>query len=321
MRRLVLCVALGGCGFKSTLAPDGGGTPGTDGTDGSAMTDGGVDCFAQWRSGPLKLSTPQKLASLTSAGDDRDPWISPDQLTLYFTSNRNGIHEIFRATRTSPVLPFGPPVRLVNLTVNQKDQERAALTGDEKTLMLASNRAGAKFQIFVTLRPDTMTDFGSPNQDHLATVNASNADSLDPFLSSDGRTLYFTQNVGGPAHPRIMIATRLDADSDFGTPVELGGINLSGRDTADPALALDDRAIVFSSNREGGKGNLDLWYATRADAFHEFSSPAPIAMVNTGEDDADPMLSSDGCELYFASNFEEDYNLYVSEVAHYTGTP
>jgi hypothetical protein len=317
MRPLVLCVALGGCGFQSAIAQDGGVPPVIDGAESDAAPDGSIDCFAQWRAGTLTLSTPQKLASLTGAGDDRDPWISTDQLTLYFTSNRNGISEIFRASRTSPTLAFGPPVRLVNLTVSQKDQERAALTGDEKTLVLSSNRpANGKFQIFVSLRPDTTTEFGSPNQDHLATVNAANADSSDPFLSADGRTLYFTQNGGGPAHPRIMVATRFEPDTDFATPFELGGINLSGTNTADPALALDERVIVFSSDRDGGRGSLDLWYATRADVFHEFSLPAPIPMINTGEDDADPMLSADGCELYFASTFEDDYNLYVSEIAH-----
>jgi hypothetical protein len=316
MRPLVLCVALGGCGFQSSIAPDGGGQPGSDGGDGSIPIDGGADCFAQWRSGSLKLSTPQKLATLTGAGDDRDPWISPDRLTLYFTTNRSGAHEIYRATRLVPTAEFGPPMPLVNLNVSAKDQERAALSGDEKTLMLASNRAANRFQIFVTLRPDTMTDFGSPNQNHLAMVNAANADSFDPFLSSDGRTLYFTQNMGGPAHPRIVFATRIDSGSDFSMPVELGGINVTGTDTADPALALDERVIVFSSKRDGREGSIDLWYATRADALHEFSAPAPIPMINTDEDDADPMLSSDGCELYFASTFEEDYNLYVSEIAH-----
>ncbi len=317
MRPLVLCVALGGCGFQSTIAPDGGGQPAGDGGDGSIAPDGGVDCFAQWRSGTLKLSTPQKLATLTGAGDDRDPWISPDRLTLYFTTNRSGVREIYRATRLMQTAEFGPPMPLVNLNVSAKDQERAALTGDEKTLMLASNRAAnGKFQIFVTLRPDTMTEFGSPNQDRLAMVNAPTADSFDPFLSSDGRTLYFTQDLGGPSHPRIVFATRLDTGADFSMPSELGGINVTGTDTTDPALALDDRAIVFSSNRDGGKGSIDLWYATREDTLHEFSAPAPIPMVNTGEDDADPMLSTDGCELYFASTFEDDYNLYVSEIAH-----
>jgi Tol biopolymer transport system component len=318
MRRLGLCVVLAGCGFQSSRAPERDGPPAGDGAPGDSNPDAaGADCFAQWRDGPLKLSTPQKLSTLTGAGDDRDPWISGDQRTLYFTSNRNGIEEIFRATRMSASEPFGPPDRLVNLTVSQKDQERAALTADERTLVLGSNRgASGKFELFITLRPDKMTEFGSPNQDHLAMLNSRNADSQDPFLSSDGRTLYFTQNMGGPAHPRIVFATRIDTSSDFGSPAELGGVNRNGSETGDPALALDERVIVFSTDRDGGPGSRDLWYASRQDAFHEFSAPAPIPMVNTGEDDADPMLSADGCELYFASTFEEDFNLYVSDISH-----
>lgn len=318
MRRLGLCVVLVGCGFQSSRAPEGDAPPASDGAQGGDAPDGaGPNCLAQWRDGPLKLSTPQKLSTLTGAGDDRDPWISADGRTLYFTSNRNGIQEIFRATRMSPSEPFGPPERLVNLTVSNKDQEHAALTADERTLVLASNRnASGKFELFITLRPDTMTEFGSPNQDHLAMVNVRNANNQDPFLSSDGRTLYFTQDMDGPMHPRVVFATRLDTSSDFGQPNELGAINRSGGDNADPALALDERVIVFSTNRDGGEGSLDLWYATRVDALHEFSSPGPIPMVNTGEDDADPMLSADGCQLYFASTFEDDFNLYVSEVDH-----
>lgn len=317
MRRLGLCVVLVGCGFRSSRAPEGDAAPAGDGEPAGAPDSAGPNCFAQWRDGPLKLSTPQKLSSLTGGGDDRDPWISPDGRTLYFTSNRNSTQQIFRATRMSPSDPFGPEEPLVNLNVSNKDQERAALTADERTLVLASNRnAGGKFELFITQRPDTMIDFGSPNQDHLAMLKVRNADNHDPFLSSDGRTLYFTQDMDGPAHPRIVFATRLDTNSDFGQPDELGGVNRGGVDTADPALALDDRVIVFSSNREGGQGSRDLWYATRLDAFREFSPPGPIPMVNTGEDEADPMLSADGCQLFFASTVENDFDLYVSDVDH-----
>src|ERR1051325_10161802 len=128
MRSLALCVAVAGCGFQSSRALDSGAAPGGDGGPGDGAADAGVDCFAQWRSGPLMLSSPQRLASLTSAGDDRDPWISHDRLTLYFTSNVTGNQEIYRATRTAPELPFGPADLLINLHVADKDQERAALT-------------------------------------------------------------------------------------------------------------------------------------------------------------------------------------------------
>src|SRR4029079_2742342 len=114
-----------------------------DGAPGDGSPDAGANCFAQWRDGPLKLSTPQKLSALANAGDDRDPSISGHGLTLYFTSNRNGRQEIFRATRMTTHEPFDTADRLENLIVSQKDQERAALTADERTLVLASNRGAS----------------------------------------------------------------------------------------------------------------------------------------------------------------------------------
>jgi Tol biopolymer transport system component len=315
MRPVVLCVVLGGCGFESRLAPDAT-APDPDaadevGDDGSA----GADCLAQWRAGAVKLSSPERLTSIAGAADDRDPWISRDGLTLYFASNRNADTEIFRAGRLSTADAFTTPLPLDNLTVDRRRQDRASLTEDEKTLVLSSNRnPNGKFQIFVTTRPDTATEFGSPNQDHLPAVNAGNVDNFDPFISSDGRTLYLTADRGGPSHPRIVVATRLDTRSDFGTPIDVGGVNVGNKKNGDPALSPDERVIVFSSDRDGGSGKLDLWYAARSDAALEFSEPAPIPVVNSGDDEADPMLSADGCELYFAAQRNGDFDLYVSEV-------
>jgi len=57
---LVLCLALGGCGFQSAIAQDSGVPPVVDGAGNDAAPDGSIDCFAQWRAGTLQLSTPQK---------------------------------------------------------------------------------------------------------------------------------------------------------------------------------------------------------------------------------------------------------------------
>jgi len=321
MRPLVLCAVLGGCGFQATRALDPDAAP--QELDGGATVDGaidgaidGADCFARWRDGSVALSTPQRLTSVNGGGDDRDPWISRDRLTLYLASNRNVINEIFRAGRISTDLEFGPPDRLVNLTVAAKQQDRASLTGDEKTLVLSSDRGpGGRFEIFITIRPDKMTEFGSPNQDHLALVNGGNVASFDPFISSDGRTLYLTADPAGPAHPKLVAATRPDASRDFSAPSDVPGVNVTGADSADPALSPDERVIVFSSNRDGGRGGLDLWYAVRSDTGQAFSTPIVVPTINSDEDEADPMLSADGCELYFAARHDGDYDIYVSVVA------
>lgn len=46
------------------------------------------------------FSMPRRLTALGSDKDDDDPWVSPDQRTIYFASNRGtGMYRIYRATR------------------------------------------------------------------------------------------------------------------------------------------------------------------------------------------------------------------------------
>ena len=39
----------------------------------------------------------QPLDDLNTAGDERDPWLTPDGKTLYFTSDRDGALNIYTA--------------------------------------------------------------------------------------------------------------------------------------------------------------------------------------------------------------------------------
>lgn len=71
------------------------------GADAGKVADGGVansDLFVAWR---LSTSAPfsmwQPLDDLNTAADERDPWLSPDGKTLYFTSDRGGVLSIYTA--------------------------------------------------------------------------------------------------------------------------------------------------------------------------------------------------------------------------------
>jgi Tol biopolymer transport system component len=77
----------------------------------------------------------------------------------------------------------------------------------------------------------------------------------------------------------------------------------SGNTDADPALSPHERIIVFTSKRPAGTGlgATNLWYSTRPSATADFAPPKLIPSVNSDQEDGDPVLSADGCELYFAS--------------------
>jgi Tol biopolymer transport system component len=317
-------VVLGGCGFESRagLAGDppsdgaapGGDAPGSDAGAGSdagsgAGSDGGTaSCLQRWITGGpgLVLAQPQPLA-LTTTTDDRDPWISADGFRLYFVRTP-GTHmnsnDIYLATRTSLTQDFGNAGPVDNLDTNG-DESRAALNGDETLVVYAGNNAtvGGNFQIFASTRNDRTKPFPSPSATDRALVAAVNTvnNYFDPFLTTDGLRLYVAPVLTG--QQQIMLATRV-AGQNFGPAAVLPVVNssTSGGD-ADPALSLDERIVVFTSLRTAsGLGGTNLWYATRPSATGDFSPPQLIPGVNSSVQDGDPMLSADGCELYFASN-------------------
>jgi len=70
--------------------------------DGAAPADGGVptaDLFVAWRRSLDEMfSMVQPLDDLNTPGDERDPWLTPDGKTLYFTSDRDGSLNIYTAS-------------------------------------------------------------------------------------------------------------------------------------------------------------------------------------------------------------------------------
>jgi outer membrane protein OmpA-like peptidoglycan-associated protein len=84
--------------------------------------------------------------------------------------------------------------------------------------------------------------------------------------------------------------------------------------TAHPTLSRDGTLLIVASDRPGGLGGLDLWYAVRRsdgswDSLRNLGPP-----VNTSCDELSPFLTSDGM-LLFASNGHESvggYDLFAA---------
>jgi hypothetical protein len=77
----------------------------TPASDGGVALDGGAgnaDLYVAWRRATNEpFSFKQPLDDLNTPHDERDPWLTPDGKTLYFTSDRAGVLNIY----TAPVQP------------------------------------------------------------------------------------------------------------------------------------------------------------------------------------------------------------------------
>jgi hypothetical protein len=301
-------VVLGGCGFHSTGAlPSDGRTddaaadtgPGSGSDDAPVMA---TDCFQSWLDHTVNISdsTVQEVTELSSTGNDRNPWISPDGLRMYFSRDNGNpaSSDVYVASRATRSLPFELPLPLA--PVNSIAREgRAWPTPDESMLAISTDRTGM-LDIDISTRQAAV--FLTPNTSHLAMVNASGKLRADPFLSADRKRLYLTidtSRAGDNQSLHLMVATRPSDNADFSMPGPVRGMFKGDEQQADPALYADERLLLFSNFQDGEAG--DLWYATRARSTDDFGQPRQIPGVNTDGNEFDGVLGVDGCDLYFAS--------------------
>jgi outer membrane protein OmpA-like peptidoglycan-associated protein len=83
------------------------------------------------------------------------------------------------------------------------------------------------------------------------------------------------------------------------------GINFESKYTStQPTVRKIDskkEVVYYATDREGGKGGLDIWYTTRT-KDGEYTAPRPLAHVNTVGDEITPFFDDSTSTLYFSSD-------------------
>ncbi len=270
-------------------------------------------CVAKWLQGGIALSAPAMLlGGVSSNADDRDPFLSADELRIYFTSPGPQNIDVFTLTRTSvTATTFNNNATIVaSLSDALTGDGKVSMTGDELTAILSSSRAGGQGggDFWQASRATAgATAFGAASESQMGTVNDA-GEQRDPAISPDGLRLYF---AAGSAPQNLAVASRTNTLSSFSAGVAIPVVGDPSGD-ADPTLTADERVLVFSSNRSGGAGGTDLWYSVRAERDRPFSTPVLVPNVNSTTNDGDPHLSQDGCRLYLASDRQNDFDIYQS---------
>lgn len=99
-------------------------------------------------------SAPTVVTELASTYDDANAWISPDECTLYFDSDRpggQGQYDLFVATRPVPDARFDKVVPASELNGTFYDAD-PFLTADQRTIIFATNRPASEFDIYEATR-------------------------------------------------------------------------------------------------------------------------------------------------------------------------
>jgi len=256
------------------------------------------------------FSMPQDLgATVNSEDGDSAPFVASKGLSLYFASNRTGSFgslDIWVCQRPTLTSAWGTPQNLGAVVNTVNNENQPALSPDGLTLFFNSSNRPDGFggaDIYAATRTDPNNDFGwtSPVNLGSAINTASNEISAAYFENpaKDGTAiLYFSSDRSGNID---IYQSKQSPNGAFNTPSNVSALNSAGNEEG-PTLSRNGLEILFSSTRDGGFGERDIWVSTRVSVSGEWSTPANLTTVNSAFDDTHPSLSLDGAVLYFQSS-------------------
>lgn len=169
-----------------------------------AAAKGGLDIYvAERASRGAPWGTLQPVVELNSSATDANASPTPDLLSVFLASTRDGDYEIYSSTRPSTTAPWGQPAKVpgVNSTASDYGPWVDATT---TVVYFVSYRTGQPGEaIWVATRPDTASPFGTPIP---VPGLSSKANDEDPWLSPDMKTIYFAGNRNG--NYEVLVAHR-----------------------------------------------------------------------------------------------------------------
>lgn len=140
-------------------------------------------------------------------------------------------------------------------------------------------------------------------------------------ISSDGRYMFFTACDRNDGQGRCDIyfssydGTRWSPGLNLGPPVNTAYWE------SQPAISPNGRMLFFVSNRPGGMGGMDIWYAIRGSDGKWGKPVNPGKEINTPGDEFSPFIYFNGRTLYFSSNGRESFgghDIYVTTMTRDT---
>jgi TolB protein len=172
---------------------------------------------------------------------------------------------------------------------------RLTISPDGRTaLWFSRNRPGGAggYDIWMSRRVGDVWGEAAP-----VSFNSAGRD-FDPAFSADGQFVYFCSDRAGGLGSDDLYRVAVTADG-FGAVEHLGaGVNSASNEWA-PMLSPDGARLLFSSNRTGGAGRMDLFVAAQAGDGFAAAASVPGG-VNTAADEFDATYLSDSTSIVFS---------------------
>ena len=207
------------------------------------------------------FGTPELLTTVNSVSSDVWPSVSEDGLTLYFEADRTtpGTYHIWRSTRASTSVPFGPPQPRPELM----DNDVEPLLANAGALYFASSVRGGLGASEILWAP--VSETGSIGAPALLVGGVNTAEAEDsPAITADERVLFFRRILMGESD--IYMASRSTATDGFGPSSPVPGLAEAGVGEVPTWVSPDGCHLYYHTSAAGGSGGVDVWMAARPPA-------------------------------------------------------
>lgn len=190
--------------------------------------------------------------------------------------------------------------------LNSKGASYAPAWLNSNTLLFTSTRpqdTTAKTMVYTNRVYQAVYDAGTLASISLATIPQEKGMQQGVVtVTPDGNTMYLTKwGISGDKKSAAIYSSSKTNDG-WSEPVKLGeSINANGANTQQPFVTADGKYLLFSSNRTGGQGGYDLWYAP----LENGTTGTPVNMgaaINTSYDEQAPAYHEASASLIFSSN-------------------
>ncbi len=248
-------------------------------------------------------SEPQNLgAAVNSSQSDANPFLTPDGLTLIFSSNRaqgQSGFDLWESRRASVEESFQTSTNLPRVVNSFATDDSPSLSADGLQIVFASDRPGSEgdLDLYLCRRADPQEKWGPPVPLN-PPVNTDQREECGAF-SPDGLTLYFASNrPNGLGATDIWSARRSSLSDPFGPPENLGSTVNSADDETHFRPTADGRGAVLC--RRASDGRHSLWLVLWKGQTGSFGTARMLDPIAGGDGSVrSPGISADGRTLYF----------------------
>jgi hypothetical protein len=198
----------------------------------------------------------------SSPGHVFSPWVSPDNLRMYYMNELTTRYLLKVSERASVYDPWPQGSDISELNALGDRPLTPRLTADELTIFFSSydmQGGYGGYDLWMATRPDRYSPFGEVR--NLAEINTA-AHDMSACILPDGLTMIFSSNRNNPYNFQLFRATTQSLDQPFGNVEHLAFCDSPGSGSKHPCLSSDGSALYFQKDLSSFSRNIWVSYST-----------------------------------------------------------